>query len=822
VAYRLGVDLGTTYTAAAVHADDGPEMVALGNRAMQVPSVLFVKVDGDVLVGEAAERRGVTEPARLVREFKRRVGDPVPLVVGGTPYSPQALVSRLLKWVVGVATERYAEPPEHVTVTHPANWGPFKRDLLRQAVSMSDLPAASLCTEPEAAAITYSSRNRVADGDRIAVYDLGGGTFDAAVLGRRGDVFELLGEPEGVEHLGGIDFDEAVFHHVLTCLPEGAADLDAEDSASVVALTRLRRDCVEAKEALSSDTEAIIPVVLPGVNTSVRLTRREFEEMIRPAIAETVAAMHRALRSSGTDPDDLAAIVLVGGSSRIPLVSESLATVFARPLALDTHPKHDVALGAALREPTGDIARAPVSARSVAAAPASVTAMPSPAAPPAPAPPATPPARSAPPQGPATPPSPAARSAPPSAPAAPPAPTPAPQPPAASPPPAPPAASPPTARHATTPPVVPKHQRGAAAFDAAPARPAPSRSAPSRPEATSYETASRPRHWSRSVRDAPPQDWTRRAIAAGAVLALVAVAVIVALRPWADDDDGGQAGTTASGLPKAASPLADNVIVYPRKLDDNWDVATIAADGSAAGTLASSPDSDSFPTISADRRTVIYVRKTSDTTSELRAVGTDGKGDRAVFAKAPADCPNAERPAWRSSMLAVPCTDPATRVTTLKLVAMDGTIVREIDRGRLGDPAFTPDGYWIIYWRNPRDANDGGQLVRAPADGSAEATTITDGAPRRDNDVAVSPLGDRIAFSRAGEAPGIWVSGLAGRGLQRLTTAPGDQDPTWSPDSTKIAFKRNNFLWVMDADGGNPHQVTKGSDADTAAAWTPR
>src|SRR5687768_13711226 len=185
-------------------------MLPLGNRAMQVPSVLFVREDGEVLVGEAAERRGVTEPARVVREFKRRVGDPVPLVVGGTPYSPQSLVGRLLQWVVGVATERRGEPPAQVTVTFPANWGPFKRDLLAQAIAMADLVDAEVCTEPEAAAITFAWRNRVAEGDRVAVYDLGGGTFDAAVLERKSGAFGLVGAPEGVEHLGGIDFDEAV------------------------------------------------------------------------------------------------------------------------------------------------------------------------------------------------------------------------------------------------------------------------------------------------------------------------------------------------------------------------------------------------------------------------------------------------------------------------------------------------------------------------------------------------------------------------------------------------------------------------------------
>ena len=198
--YRLGVDLGTTYTAAAVNVDGRVEMLGLGIRAMQVPSVVFVRPDGEIVVGEAAEQQGGADPSRVVREFKRRIGDSVPLVVGGSPFSAQALTARLLAWVVGVATQRQGGPPEHVCVTYPANWGPFKRDLLGQAIEMAGLrgTGTSTCTEPEAAAIAYASRDRVAEGARVAVYDLGGGTFDAAVLAREG-----VGLPAGGVAGGG-------------------------------------------------------------------------------------------------------------------------------------------------------------------------------------------------------------------------------------------------------------------------------------------------------------------------------------------------------------------------------------------------------------------------------------------------------------------------------------------------------------------------------------------------------------------------------------------------------------------------------------------
>jgi len=138
---------------------------------MQVPSIGFIRDDGEVIVGEAAEPEGAADPSRVVREFKRRTGDPVPLVVDGSPFSAQALTARLLAWVIGIATERQGGPPEHVCVTHPANWGPVKRDLLGQAITMAGLRGAetSTRTEPEAAAIAYASRDRVAEGDRVAL-----------------------------------------------------------------------------------------------------------------------------------------------------------------------------------------------------------------------------------------------------------------------------------------------------------------------------------------------------------------------------------------------------------------------------------------------------------------------------------------------------------------------------------------------------------------------------------------------------------------------------------------------------------------------------
>ena len=347
--YQLGIDLGTTYTAAATCRDGRAVIAPLGARAAAVPSVLFCGQDGTVLTGDAANRRAVLEADRVAREFKRRIGDPTPLVVGGVPHSAEALAAKLLRWVVDRVSEAEGGPPERLAITHPASWGPYKREAFAQAVRMAGLGEVMMLTEPEAAAISYASAERVDVGRTVAVYDLGGGTFDAVVLRKAHDGFDLLGTPEGIERLGGIDFDETVFVHVRQALDARALDqLDPDDPLVLEAVARLRRECVDAKEALSSDTDTSIPVLLPDLRTQVRLVRGEFEEMIRPVVAETIAALRRALQSAHLEPEDLHAVLLVGGSSRIPLVAQMVSAELGRPVALDAHPKHATALGAAL------------------------------------------------------------------------------------------------------------------------------------------------------------------------------------------------------------------------------------------------------------------------------------------------------------------------------------------------------------------------------------------------------------------------------------------------------------------------------------------
>lgn len=346
--YALGIDLGTTFSAAAVWRDGRAEVTSLGSRGVAIPSVVLLREDETIVTGEAANRRGLTEPHRVAREFKRRLGDTTPILLGGTPYSAEALSGRLLRAMVEEVATREGGQPEAVCVSHPANWGPYKTDLLRQAVQIADLDVpVTLITEPEAAAVFYAHQKRLPAGAVVAVYDLGGGTFDAAVLRKTGTGFELLGQPEGIERLGGIDFDAAVFSHVSAALGGALAELDEDDPAAIAAVARLREECTQAKEALSSDTDTSVPVILPNLSTEVRLTRAELEAMVRPALHDTIGALRRALRSAGVTPEQLHSVLLVGGSSRMPIVAQMVGSELGRPVAVDAHPKHAIALGAA-------------------------------------------------------------------------------------------------------------------------------------------------------------------------------------------------------------------------------------------------------------------------------------------------------------------------------------------------------------------------------------------------------------------------------------------------------------------------------------------
>jgi molecular chaperone DnaK len=348
VSYAVGIDVGTTFSAAATWRDGRAATVGLGDRAATVPSVLFLREDGVMLVGEAAVRRAVAEPLRVVREFKRRVGDYVPVVLGDRHFSAAELTAQVVRWVAGKVAEREGGPPDYAVLTHPASWGRHRLTLLADAAAAAGLPRAGLLPEPVAAGLYYASQQRVPAGALIGVYDLGGGTFDATLLRKTATSFEIIGAPRGDDRLGGVDMDEMVLDHVVRSMgprwPEPADD----DPVLRAALAQVRAAAVDAKEALSSDTQATVPVLLPGCSGEVLISRSELEHRVAPVVLRTVDLMRQVCGSADVAADELDAVLLVGGASRMPLVAEMVTRELGRPVVVDAHPKYAVCLGAAI------------------------------------------------------------------------------------------------------------------------------------------------------------------------------------------------------------------------------------------------------------------------------------------------------------------------------------------------------------------------------------------------------------------------------------------------------------------------------------------
>ncbi|MGW1680188.1 Hsp70 family protein [Saccharopolyspora sp. NPDC002376] len=366
MSYAIGIDLGTTFTSAAVGYAAGTRMVPL-SREIVVPSLAYRAPDGTLLTGIAAAESDA-DPARLGRGFKRRLGDPTPLVLGGSTYSPSALMAAQLRDVLDQVRADMGGPPGSVVLTCPAIWGPYRREQFAEVPRLAGIDDVRMITEPEAAATHYSRERTLGEGEVVAVFDLGGGTLDTTVLRMRGDGMEILGTPEGVEHLGGMDFDDALLARLDERLDGAITRLDPTDPLAADALGRIRAMCVRAKIELSTEPDVPLLVPLPSGPRELTVTRREFDSAIRPSVEVAVDALHRTVASAGLRGDDLSAVLLAGGSSRVPLVTQMVFEQFDKPVRMAHHPKFTVALGAAtiatraLTAPPAPAAPEPVSA----------------------------------------------------------------------------------------------------------------------------------------------------------------------------------------------------------------------------------------------------------------------------------------------------------------------------------------------------------------------------------------------------------------------------------------------------------------------------
>ncbi|HVW45371.1 MAG TPA: Hsp70 family protein [Amycolatopsis sp.] len=353
----LSVDLGTSNTVAVLSAHGMPPRVVEVDGSATMPSAVFAAEDGTLMVGRDAERRARLDPTRFEPNPKRRV-DEQTLLLGQDIVPVNETLAAVLRRVLDETTRQLGgEPPDEVRLTHPAQWGPVRRNVLLSAGRLAGIRGKiHLVPEPVAAAAHFASfpGRALAPGQALAVYDLGAGTFDVAVVGATQNGFTVLAE-DGLPDLGGLDVDQALMVHVGREVSHRDPQrwqrlLRPESTADRRTRRALQEDVKAAKEALSRHPQTEVP--MPEPFADVLVTRGELEALVRPSMLRSVELLGRTVAAAGLTPDRLAGIYLVGGSSRLPLVGSMIAEKLGVvPASLD-QPETAVALGA--HHVTGD------------------------------------------------------------------------------------------------------------------------------------------------------------------------------------------------------------------------------------------------------------------------------------------------------------------------------------------------------------------------------------------------------------------------------------------------------------------------------------
>jgi molecular chaperone DnaK (HSP70) len=322
----LGADLGTSFSAAAFAVGDRVEVLEVG-RERRIPSTVVLD-NGRLVAGTLAQRLTGRAPERAERNPKRYVGRG-PMLLGGSPVEARDAMAALLELFVTEGRTRFdGAEPVAVVLTHPVAWDEARRTVLAEAAKQV-VPKAELCleTEPAAAAVHYAATYGLADGGRVAVYDLGGGTFDSAVLATNGSGFTVIGRPGGDDEVGGESFDERVYAHFGEQLAERAPQwweqvISSPERRWLAAAADLLTEARAAKETLSEyDTAS---QYISGADVDVEISRAELEDLIGADVIRTAETLDETIRQADGKTSGLAGIFLTGGASRIPLVGRTL------------------------------------------------------------------------------------------------------------------------------------------------------------------------------------------------------------------------------------------------------------------------------------------------------------------------------------------------------------------------------------------------------------------------------------------------------------------------------------------------------------------
>jgi len=368
----IGIDLGTTNSCVSVFEGNEPVVIANSEGKRTTPSVVAFVEGGERKVGDPAKRQAITNPKRTVYSIKRFMGEtydqvtkeiarmPYEVVKGenNTPrvkiddrqYTPQEISAMILQKMKKTAEDYLGQEVKEAVITVPAYFSDSQRQATKEAGQIAGLEVKRIVNEPTAAALAYGLEKSKKD-MKIAVFDLGGGTFDISILELGGGVFEVL-STNGNTHLGGDDFDHVIINWLVE---EFKNDEGADLTQDPMAMQRLKEAAEKAKIELSSTTttEINLPYIMPvgGVPKHLvkTLTRAKFEQLAHQLIEDCKVPCQEALQSAGLNTSDIDEVILVGGSSRIPAVQEMVKNFFGKEPSKGVNPDEVVAVGAAVQ-----------------------------------------------------------------------------------------------------------------------------------------------------------------------------------------------------------------------------------------------------------------------------------------------------------------------------------------------------------------------------------------------------------------------------------------------------------------------------------------
>lgn len=354
----IGIDLGTTNSCVAVMEGGEPVVIANSEGSRTTPSVVSFQANGERLVGQVAKRQAITNPDRTISSIKRQMGTNHKVNIDGKDYTPQEISAMILQKIKTDAEAYIGEKVTQAVITVPAYFNDSQRQATKDAGKIAGLEVLRIINEPTAASLAYGM-DKMNKNQKILVYDLGGGTFDVSILELGDGVFEVK-STNGNTKLGGDDFDQRVMDYIAdTFQKENGIDLRKDK----MALQRLKEAAEKAKIELSSSMQTNINLPFITADASgpkhidMNLTRAKFNELTRDLVDSTLEPMKKALADANLSINQVDKVILVGGSTRIPAVVDTVRNFTGKEPSKGVNPDECVAVGAAIQAGvlTGDV-----------------------------------------------------------------------------------------------------------------------------------------------------------------------------------------------------------------------------------------------------------------------------------------------------------------------------------------------------------------------------------------------------------------------------------------------------------------------------------